>query len=475
MELTIRKFGFDDIEKKIEWINNPENNTYLHYDLPLEYDKTVKWFKENKDNKNRFDFVIEVDEKPVGLIGILSIDYQRKNGEYYICMGEVAYKKRGIAKKASNLLLNFAFNKIGLENIYLYTEVSNIPALKSFKKIGFNLLEGIENIINYKDREVKRFVLNISKADFYLKNQNTPINNLNTFNKNNIFIKRDDLIAYSFGGNKARKAIKFFQYIDFLKSDYVVTYGSSHSNHCRIVANLAAKRNIPCLIISPKESSDKTKNSIFMKLFGANIITVPVEKVSETIDKKLEELRNMGYKPYFIPGGGHGNIGTQAYLECYEEIKKYETRNNIKFDYIFLASGTGTSQAGLVCGKILNNDKIKIIGISIARKNPRGRDIIKDSIRQYLPTIEEKIVDENTIFVDDYVLSGYSGYDEEIINTIKENMINYGIPMDSTYTAKAYLGMKKYLISKKIKDKNILFIHTGGTPLFFDDLDKLKV
>ena len=44
-DVKIRRFTFDDIPLKIEWINNPENNKFLHYDLPLEYEITVAWFK----------------------------------------------------------------------------------------------------------------------------------------------------------------------------------------------------------------------------------------------------------------------------------------------------------------------------------------------------------------------------------------------------------------------------------------------
>ena len=51
-DVRIRKFEFDDIPLKIEWVNNPENNEFLHYDLPLEYDKTCKWFEANKDRKD---------------------------------------------------------------------------------------------------------------------------------------------------------------------------------------------------------------------------------------------------------------------------------------------------------------------------------------------------------------------------------------------------------------------------------------
>ena len=213
----------------------------------------------------------------------------------------------------------------------------------------------------------------------------TPIQFLGYEQGNQLYIKRDDLIPYSFGGNKARKAFLFFEEIDKGDYDCVVTYGSSHSNHCRIIANMAAARKIPCYLIGPKEVSDTTFNSRFMELFGAAIIAVPVDMVHDTIESKLQELKDNGNKPYFIPGGGHGNIGTEAYVQCYDEIKEYEKKQGIYFDYIFFASGTGTTHAGLVCGQMKYKDDRKIVGISIARKNPRGRDVVIDSVKEYMP------------------------------------------------------------------------------------------
>ena len=301
----------------------------------------------------------------------------------------------------------------------------------------------------------------------------TPIIKLNDKDINRLYIKREDMIPYSFGGNKARKGLLFFDEIDKGDYDCVVTYGSSHSNHCRVIANMAAQRNMPCFIIGPEEVSDITYNSVMMDMLGANITTVPVETVSKTIDDKINELKEQGKKPYFIAGGGHGNIGTQAYVDCYNEIKEYERSNDVFFDYIFFASGTGTTHAGLVCGQILNEDERKIIGISIARKNPRGRDVVIESIKEYLGRNDAKI-DEKTLFIDDYTGDGYGKDNEEINQVIEDIFTDYGIPLDSTYTAKAFLGMKKYIDKHDIKDKNILFIHTGGTPLFFDDILKRK-
>lgn len=294
----------------------------------------------------------------------------------------------------------------------------------------------------------------------------SSITKVGSINGNQLYFKREDLIPYSFGGNKARKGLLFFQEIDKGDYDTVVTYGSSHSNHCRVVANMAAARNMACIIIGPEEVSEQTFNSQMMELFGARIVSVPVSQVHDTIENILKELRESGKKPYFIPGGGHGNIGTEAYVQCYEEIRRQG-----HFDYIFFASGTGTTHAGLICGKLKYDDDVNVIGISIARKNPRGRQVVLDSVREYMGADDR--IEKNTIFLDDYTGDGYGRESTEITETIKKVLIEYGIPLDSTYTGKAFLGMKKYLEAHSITGKKVLFIHTGGTPLFFDDLKNM--
>ena len=302
----------------------------------------------------------------------------------------------------------------------------------------------------------------------------TIIQDLGEYKSNHLWMKREDLIPFSFGGNKARKAKFFFR--EIYKGDYdcVVTYGSCSSNHCRVVANECCKRNMPVYIISPEEASEPTFNSQMMEMFGAEITMVPVNEVHDTIERKLSEIRAAGRKPYFIEGGGHGNIGTEAYVQCYGEIREFEMETSKHFDYIFFASGTGTTHAGLVCGQLLSGDERKIIGISIARKNPRGREVVLDSVRAYLGNrVTEEEIQATTIFIDDYT-SGYGKDERRVIETIELVLKKYGIPLDATYTGKAFMGMSEYLTKEQIAGKNILFIHTGGTPLFFDALTKMS-
>ena len=74
-------------------------------------------------------------------------------------------------------------------------------------------------------------------------------------NINTLFILREDLIPFSFGGNKVRKAIKFFEHILVNRYDTVITYGSASSNHCRVIANMAKMHNLKCIVITPNEDN----------------------------------------------------------------------------------------------------------------------------------------------------------------------------------------------------------------------------
>lgn len=120
--VNIRPFTENDILNKVRWINDCENNKFLHYELPLDEDKTRAWFHKNKDRADRYDAIIEYDRNPVGVIGLLSIVDGR--AEYYITLGESRYRGKGIARDASILLLKYAFDELDLLEVYLYTEVS---------------------------------------------------------------------------------------------------------------------------------------------------------------------------------------------------------------------------------------------------------------------------------------------------------------------------------------------------------------
>lgn len=291
----------------------------------------------------------------------------------------------------------------------------------------------------------------------------TPLHYLGEEVENKIYIKRDDMTGFAFGGNKARKNRYFIEEALKKEANHIITYGSVDSNHCRIVAAYAKKYKKKCTLILAETSNKKEKGNFSLyRFFEAKIKWTQVDKVKETIDDTIKKIQIQNEKPYFIYGGAHGNLGTQAYVDAFKEIIEID-----KFDYIFLASGTGTTQAGLIAGNsIFNEDKCKIVGISIARKEENGKNIIKNSLKEYC--IEKNIeISSEIYFSDKYIGSSYGDIYTEVKKTIKDVAFKYNIILDPIYTGKAFYGMKEYLKENKIKNKKILFLHTGGLPLFF--------
>lgn len=133
--ISLRDFTEDDVRQKVEWVNDPENNQYLHYDIPIEYEKTLHWFRQ-KDNEHRVDCIIEFDGKPVGIIGLLAIDTQNRKAEYYITVGNTAYQRKGIATKATMLILEYAFTDLELNKVYLTVDANNEKACGLYERVG---------------------------------------------------------------------------------------------------------------------------------------------------------------------------------------------------------------------------------------------------------------------------------------------------------------------------------------------------
>lgn len=140
-QISLRDFTEEDIALKVQWINDPVNNQYLHYDIPLEYDKTLQWFHQ-KDNAHRVDCTIEYDREPIGVIGLLAIDPDNQKAEYYITIGNSSFQKRGIATKATMLILEYAFADLNLNKVYLTVDADNEKACALYERVGMTC-EGV--------------------------------------------------------------------------------------------------------------------------------------------------------------------------------------------------------------------------------------------------------------------------------------------------------------------------------------------
>lgn len=304
-------------------------------------------------------------------------------------------------------------------------------------------------------------------------------NGVNYSRINKIYIKRDDFIPFSFGGNKARMGLMYFKDADEKGCNCVITTGGSNSNMCRIIANLAAERDWPCYILLIDEYSEaESRSALLEQILDANVIRTDMIGLYKELRELKEKLQNEGKTPYFIDTGGHGTIGVKACMDYFEEVSEYEKDTGIEFDRVYLTVGTGTTISGLVSAQIIHGDtRKKIIGISAAQKNPRLRGLVKTGVSRYLKsqdyTFDEADIENRLFLRDQYVFGGYGAASDDVQKLIIKVFREQGIPLDSVYTGKGFYGMLRDLAESNVRDEIILFIHTGGTPLFFEMVNSL--
>lgn len=107
--------------------------------------------------------------------------------------------------------------------------------------------------------------------------------------------------------------------------------------------------------------------------------------------------------------------------------------------------------SGLVCGKLvsLHEKKPNIVGISIARKSeneiPKILNMTSAFLNERGIAFNNCSIGESFVFTDEYLCGAYGTYDDDIVRTIREEITVDGIPLDTTYSGKAFNGMKNIL------------------------------
>jgi D-cysteine desulfhydrase len=283
-------------------------------------------------------------------------------------------------------------------------------------------------------------------------------------NKNKMYFFRDDLYPFLGGGNKGRK-IKYIESDILAKNaNAVVTTGGIQSNHCRALAILAAQRGWACtLVVHGDEDSfyKESGNAMMMRLSGARLVFVNENQISAAMDQAMEDYKLKGLTPYYVFGGGHSPEGGLAYIEAVNEMKLETIKLNWKPDYIFLASGTGSTQAGILAGLDREQIDAEVIGISVGRNKDRAEAIIAEFYIKLCENYHIQGGKRKVTVLDDYLCGGYGKYNDAIKNLSLNSIKEYGFALDTAYTAKAFYGMQEYIKKNHIKG-NVLFWHTGG-------------
>ncbi len=137
--IYLSPMNIDDAEKYIEWFCNFKTANGMEQSGKI---ANVEWEREwiqnaIKNNEAQFAIVKLENDELLGNCGFSEINHQNRIGTVGLFIGEEENRNKGYGTETLQLLLDFGFNYLNLNNIMLKVKSFNERAIACYKKVGF--------------------------------------------------------------------------------------------------------------------------------------------------------------------------------------------------------------------------------------------------------------------------------------------------------------------------------------------------
>lgn len=294
-----------------------------------------------------------------------------------------------------------------------------------------------------------------------------------------LFVKRDDMNGLAFGGNKVRQLEFYLGEAVAEGADVVLITGAVQSNFVRMAAAGARKLGMECHIqleerVPKNDPAYRNSGNVLIdRLLGATLHSFPQGEDEAGADRALhaiaEDLKAKGAKPYVIYlSPGHPPLGALGYVIAAQEIVSQCAEQEIAFDEVIVASGSGATHAGLLFGLRALGDQVPVTGICVRRPADvqQGRIVERCTEIAGLLGIPSPVAEDDVVVMDEFLAPGYGRMSQKVADAMGLAAREEAMITDPVYTAKTLAGFLAQARDAAPTSK-MLMIHTGGMPAVF--------
>ena len=144
----------DDLETYYEWFNRPDIRRNLLQSRPITMEEERDFINNAIKSKDWAMFtVIDLEsDRLIGNISLMRINPIDRTAELGIAIGDQEYQGKGFGTEAVEMILEYGFNTLNLQRIWLGVHDFNERAQKSYAKAGF-IEEGRKRRAHFIDGE----------------------------------------------------------------------------------------------------------------------------------------------------------------------------------------------------------------------------------------------------------------------------------------------------------------------------------
>jgi RimJ/RimL family protein N-acetyltransferase len=109
----------------------------------LTYAQAREWCESRSGRTDRMDMAITApgDHRYLGELSLYSVSPENESAGYRIALSAIEFAGQGLGREATELVLDYAFDKIGLHRVWLYVYAFNMRAIAVYRTCGF-VVEG---------------------------------------------------------------------------------------------------------------------------------------------------------------------------------------------------------------------------------------------------------------------------------------------------------------------------------------------
>jgi 1-aminocyclopropane-1-carboxylate deaminase/D-cysteine desulfhydrase-like pyridoxal-dependent ACC family enzyme len=272
-----------------------------------------------------------------------------------------------------------------------------------------------------------------------------------------IWVKRDDLTGFAFGGHKVRPLEVLVADALAQGADHLVGTGGPGSNLCTALAAAAAVAGLACtVVLYGAPPADPHPNLAVMRAFGADVVFTRDPDRAATPRHAAEvaaRLAAAGHRPYVLPRGGATGLGAAAYALAAEELAE-----QLAFppENVVVPVGSGGTVAGLVAGWVACGLPGRIVGVAVSRPLAETRTEVERLAAEAVGLLGLEPVALGPLRLVDRLGDGFGVTDSGVRDAARLAYRTEGLVADATYVARAVEVLASL-------EPPIVLWHTGGT------------
>lgn len=277
----------------------------------------------------------------------------------------------------------------------------------------------------------------------------------------NLWLKRDDLTGFGWGGNKVR-AVEFLLGDALARRSTTVVMAAGPSSNFAVT--MAAASRTAGLEVEQICYGDPPEIEPHA-LRHARALGVRVHFTNDTdrstmeaeAERRAAQLRREQKTPYVIPRGGATPVGSQGFVAAARELAGQLKVAGLVSPHVVLPVGSAGSLAGLLVGRQWLGEDWQITGVSVSRSPSSIRDQVAEHARACARNLGVGEIDFDSVDIVDGRGAGFNQRDASEDLLIERVELACGLLIDPVYNAKT-LG---WLAQAQLRGP-VVYWHTGG-------------